>query len=224
MVRRNWMAAVVMVLTAAGVGVAADETVGNRTVVGSVDSGVHVPSRAEVQEMVKAEVAREMPKLLEAEVHKQLGEAIARAGKTARIQSAASTLLTLRSQMELYRIMHNDAAPTLEALTDWKALRMATDSSGAFAAGAKLGPYIQESPVNPFTGRSGVVAAGMGTAGAGWTWDEKKMTLRIVLPEGETEALRAFTLDSAEVVKVRAAPVRPDAVGQMRQQAEALKK
>ena len=64
----------------------------------------------------------------------------------------------------------------------------------------------------------------MATAGAGWTWDEKKMTLRIVLPETETEGLRAFTPDSAEAAKVRAVPARPDAVGQMRQQAEALKK
>jgi hypothetical protein len=223
MVRRNWLAAVVMMLTAAGVGVAAEETVGSRAG-GMGDKGASAPNRAEVEALVRSEVARELPKLLEGEVRKQLGEAIARAGKTARIQSAASTLVTLRSQLELYRIMHNDAAPALEALKDWRALRVATDATGAFVAGANLGPYIQESPVNPFTGRSAVVAAGTATTAAGWTWDEKKMKLRIVLPEGEAEALRAFTLENAEVVKVRAAAVRPDAVMQMRQQGEALAK
>jgi general secretion pathway protein G len=80
------------------------------------------------------------------------------ASNDARNNSVASTLQTLRSQIELYKIQHADAPPT--DATNFLTLMMnASNTTGTTHAGGTdathtLGPYIQAPPVNPANGAS----------------------------------------------------------------------
>lgn len=64
------------------------------------------------------------------------------ASQNARESSLQSTLQTLRSQVELYKLQHGDAIPNL--VTNWSAFT-GTSSFG----GQSFGPYMQAIPVNP---------------------------------------------------------------------------
>ena len=75
------------------------------------------------------------------------------AAETAKASSLVSQLQTMRSQLELYRVQHNDLYPTLaqmdNTIGDFNNLIVATDVNGA--AGTDFGPYLQKAPTNPFT-------------------------------------------------------------------------
>ncbi|MBE0534291.1 MAG: prepilin-type N-terminal cleavage/methylation domain-containing protein [Phycisphaerae bacterium] len=79
------------------------------------------------------------------------------ASTEARESSLVSNLQTIRSQIELYKIQHNDIPPavdTFEAqMTKWT--NLAGDVFDAPAAGL-LGPYLQKVPNNPFTNGNAV--------------------------------------------------------------------
>lgn len=100
------------------------------------------------------------------------------ASTEARENSLKSDLQTVRSQIQLYKIQHNnDALPGagtaswVEAMTD----TAGTDINGALTG--QFGPYLQQVPTNPFsttavigkTVRIGAAAAGAGTDG--WRFD-----------------------------------------------------
>jgi len=84
------------------------------------------------------------------------------ASTDAKKNSLTSQLQTMRSQMELYKLQHNDKPPTKLAAPglhgadplDWDQLTAQTDVSGtAGTAGAqKYGPYLQQIPSNPLNG------------------------------------------------------------------------
>lgn len=89
------------------------------------------------------------------------------ASTEARLNSLCSNLQTIRSQLSLYRIQHNDTWPALGTFENQmiqKTLQDGTpDDAGTF------GPYLQSVPANPFTGTNTVVAPG----GAGaWSYDD----------------------------------------------------
>src|ERR1700734_950359 len=63
------------------------------------------------------------------------------ASQNARISSLQSTLQTLRSQVELYKLQHGDALPDLE--TDWTPFTTVTTWGGN-----NFGPYMQAVPTN----------------------------------------------------------------------------
>ena len=89
------------------------------------------------------------------------------ASTEARENSLRANLQTIRSQIELYKIQHNDNEPTLAAFT--AQMTAQTDITGA--AGTDFGPYLQQIPVNPFTNDNTVDHDG--TAGNGsWDYDE----------------------------------------------------
>jgi general secretion pathway protein G len=70
------------------------------------------------------------------------------ASSEAKVSSLISNLQTVRSQLQLYKIQHNDNYPAagMSGLLLGK-----TNSSGTLnAADAKYGPYLQEFPSNPF--------------------------------------------------------------------------
>jgi general secretion pathway protein G len=71
------------------------------------------------------------------------------ASQSARESSLQSTLQTLRSQIQLYKLQHGDHLPNL--VTDWTPLTNATTYSGT-----SFGPYMQAVPVNQMNGLSGV--------------------------------------------------------------------
>jgi general secretion pathway protein G len=91
------------------------------------------------------------------------------ASNDARNNSVASTLQTLRSQIELFKIQHSDNAPLLG--TAWAVMMnksTTTEIGTAAGAGTNFGPYMQQAPVNP---ANGLTAIGVAAAtNVGWVY------------------------------------------------------
>jgi hypothetical protein len=104
--------------------------------------------------------------------------------REARENSLLSTLQTMRSQLELYKIQHNGRYPSMGQLTGWKALTKRTDANGKITANGPFGPYLRAAPTNPFTGMSAVQPARSKPSGAGWSWDAKRGKLRALMRPG----------------------------------------
>ena len=90
------------------------------------------------------------------------------ASNDARNNSVASTLQTLRGQIELFKIQHNDVPPAATALMTVMTGRTNNADTTQTVATGTLGPYVQSFPINPLNGFSTVVNAA-GTAG-GWVY------------------------------------------------------
>jgi general secretion pathway protein G len=96
------------------------------------------------------------------------------ASTDAKKNSLTSQLQTMRSQVELYKLQHNDKMPvkfqtdgTYGGATkesDWEGLTGQTDVSGntgsAMVGNEKYGPYLQQIPVNPLNGETTIVVNG----------------------------------------------------------------
>jgi len=87
------------------------------------------------------------------------------ASTEAKYSSLAANLQTLRAQIELYKIQHNDDPPTLTGFVDQ--LTGTTDVNGA-TTGSDFGPYMRDIPVEPFTNSATVSASGT----SGWNYTE----------------------------------------------------
>jgi len=116
------------------------------------------------------------------------------ASTEAKANSLASDLQTLRSQIELYKVQHNDVAPTL---ADFPGQMMyTTDVAGNLSAPLNkvrvapfnFGPYLERIPDNPFTNSNLIAAwdAALTTDG----WDYNAAT-------GEIKAAPDTTADTA---------------------------
>jgi len=106
------------------------------------------------------------------------------ASTEAKLNSLASDLHTLRSQIQLYRTQHNDQIP---ALADLTALLLETSDVGGTASGTDVrdpaasppviyGPYLERIPTNPFNDLDTIVAWGAG--GGGWEYDAANGKIR----------------------------------------------
>ncbi len=100
------------------------------------------------------------------------------ASTEAKLSSLCSDLQTTRSQIELYKVQHNDVLPLPEAGgATWNRMTQYSDIAGnvnaAKTAVFAYGPYLQKVPVNQFNDLTTIrVEAGASTAGAntqGWT-------------------------------------------------------
>ena len=92
---------------------------------------------------------------------------------TAELTKANNTyalLKTLRSQLELYKVHHNEDYPALADL--WGALTERTDADGNILPTGDFGPYLTREPLNQFTLSDTVVAPAGGTANDGWEYNE----------------------------------------------------
>ena len=90
------------------------------------------------------------------------------ASNDARNNSVASTLQTLRGQIELYKIQHADTPPAAATLATLMTTK--TDATGAATtATTGFGPYVQAFPTNPANGWN-AVTTGTATANYGWTY------------------------------------------------------
>jgi general secretion pathway protein G len=99
------------------------------------------------------------------------------ASTEAKTSSLCSDLQTVRSQIELYKIQHNDVLPQPESggLT-WNLMTMYTDINGGTAATKDTthiyGPYLQKVPTNQFNNLNSISIAGTTPAAAdnttGW--------------------------------------------------------
>jgi general secretion pathway protein G len=98
------------------------------------------------------------------------------ASTSARQSNLASQDQTIKSQISLYSLQHNDIPPALANLfTDLTSVSDANGNlSGAsgFNSAASFGPYLQAIPTNPLTNSTTVVALGTATAATtGWYYN-----------------------------------------------------
>ncbi len=92
------------------------------------------------------------------------------ASSSAKSSSVQSTLQSIRSQLELYKIQHSDTPPTVTLM--WTALTGPTDSTGNTSTtngGVFVnGPYLQQVPTNPLNGNNAVETVAAASTADGW--------------------------------------------------------
>ncbi|MHC4158261.1 MAG: type II secretion system protein [Planctomycetota bacterium] len=93
----------------------------------------------------------------------------------AKESALVSDLQAMRSQIELYKIHHNDALPGTQSGNDFTtAMTSTTDQDGVVGTGVtfRFGPYMREIPINPFNDFSNVTAGATklaaGTTDTAW--------------------------------------------------------
>jgi len=104
------------------------------------------------------------------------------ASTNARTNSLTSSLQTVRSQLELYKVQHNDNYPSLDNFA--AQMTGQTDINGD--SGTDFGPYLHDVPVNPFTNTNTVGNGDYGTSA--WYYNPADGTFRA----NDTEAHGAF--------------------------------
>jgi len=97
------------------------------------------------------------------------------ASTEAKLNSLCADLQTMRSQIELYKVQHNDVPPALATFVDQ--MTLTTDIDGAVNDGAtpkvrtgafQYGPYLERVPKNPFNNSDTLAAAY--ADGVGWIY------------------------------------------------------
>ena len=81
------------------------------------------------------------------------------ASQEAKLAALKSNLQTVRAQIQLFKIQHNDQSPTV---ADFEAGMTVIDANG-------FGPYLERIPNNPFTNDNTV---GAPASGESWELDE----------------------------------------------------
>lgn len=107
------------------------------------------------------------------------------ASTQSKLSSSQSSLQSLRSQISLYKIQHNDYPPTLETFAD--EMEKKTDADRTVSATGLYGPYVQKVPMNPWNNQRGVGDEPGATIG--WIYDEDTGAIYLStdgVPEGET--------------------------------------
>jgi prepilin-type N-terminal cleavage/methylation domain-containing protein len=114
------------------------------------------------------------------------------ASQDARKSSLASTVQTVKSQIELYKLQHKDKAPLLitDAAGQWEVFLQYSDIDGGLAAAPdltvtppiNLGPYMQTAPVNPLLQSNVIGAPGTVDGSVGWTYDETTGEFHGIVP------------------------------------------
>ena len=91
------------------------------------------------------------------------------ASTSARANSTISQLQTLRSQIQLFKLQHNDSLPDL-VTNQWNQLLSTTNIAGTVdsSAAGLYGPYLQTTPRNSLNNYSTVAAAA--GANVGWIY------------------------------------------------------
>jgi general secretion pathway protein G len=93
------------------------------------------------------------------------------ASSNARNSSVQSTLQSIRSQIELYKIQHNDTPPTLADTTGWAYLTSYSNTTGSIGTTQNttyaFGPYLQQTPSNPLLNLTGISGTATDTTN-GW--------------------------------------------------------
>lgn len=101
------------------------------------------------------------------------------ASTEAKMSSLCSDLQTVRSQIELYKVHHNDNIPTAGGLTLVAAMTGKTEISGVVSDGnpanGEYGPYLQKFPTNQFNDLGDVEeetgTTNLGNGNCGWHFD-----------------------------------------------------
>ncbi len=119
----------------------------------------------------------------------------ANASSSAKASSVRSTLQSIRSQIELYKIQHNDTPPTITQM--WTALTGPTDSTGNTSTtngGVFVnGPYLQQLPKNPLNNNNTAVetVAAASTAD-GWYYTVNAGTYTFLARDGAGATITTY--------------------------------
>jgi general secretion pathway protein G len=103
------------------------------------------------------------------------------ASTQARESSLRSNLQTVRSQIELYKVQHNDSLPASTGGVDFPtAMTGKTDVTGAVSTDPNAyGPYLQQMPTNPFNNKNTVGTDGTAGSGTyGWMFNTSTGTFQ----------------------------------------------
>ena len=102
--------------------------------------------------------------VLAALVVPQLG----RASADPELAALAATLQMVRTQLQYYKLQHNDSFPSL---ADWQQQMLSkTKPNGSSSERGTCGPYLLQVPVNPLDGSRDISPLQDGSGG--WTYDQ----------------------------------------------------
>ena len=88
------------------------------------------------------------------------------AAEDSKLSNLLSNLQSIRAQLELYKMHHNETYPT--NLT--AQLTSKTDSDGTLNPAGAYGPYLHMFPANPFVDDAAEGVKTSGAAGEGWSY------------------------------------------------------
>ena len=88
------------------------------------------------------------------------------AAEDSKLSNLVSNLQSVRAQLELYKMHHNETYPT-NITTQ---LTSKTDSDGTVNASGAYGPYLYVFPANPFIDDAAAAVKTSGAAGEGWSY------------------------------------------------------
>lgn len=108
------------------------------------------------------------------------------ASTDAKLNSCRSSLQSLRSQIELYKIQHNDQPPALATFADQMTTYSDADgNTNATKTGAFIyGPYMQRVPRNPWNNSDTLAAAD--ATGVGWVYDDTTGAIYVGVADAPT--------------------------------------
>jgi len=95
------------------------------------------------------------------------------ASTEAKTNSLMSNLQTARSQIQLYKVQHNDDLPGAASDTTFVEAMTGTTNISGSKTGSDYGPYLQQIPKNPFNDEKTVRidGANAGVNTHGWRFD-----------------------------------------------------
>ena len=107
------------------------------------------------------------------------------ASTSARVASLQGQLQTLRSQIQLFKLQHNDVLPDL-VTNQWNQLMSKTNVTGAVDTTATgiYGPYLESTPSNPLNSNNTDAAAP--GAGVAWVYSTTGPTAGIITATNQT--------------------------------------
>jgi general secretion pathway protein G len=125
------------------------------------------------------------------------------ASTESKVSSCLTTLQTLRSQIALYKIQHNDTPPalaTFEAMmttySDSTGATYATKAAALLAANEAFGPYMQTVPLNAWNQSDTLEDAD--AANLGWVYDEVEGSIYIAVTDvANAEVVTKLTAQGA---------------------------
>src|SRR4051812_7036023 len=106
------------------------------------------------------------------------------ASNDARNNSISSTLQTVRSQLELFKIQHADTPPVAAGMWTIMTGKSNTVDTQTPVATGIFGPYLQQPPVNPANGQSAIGAAAATNVGWVYTTSAGQYTIQAVNTTG----------------------------------------
>jgi general secretion pathway protein G len=118
------------------------------------------------------------------------------ASTDARNNSTSSTLQTIRSQLELFKIQHGDIPPQTTGMAAFVVMlnKSSTNDTGTVAtvpAGTNFGPYLQQSPVNPITKLTGTSTTAS-DATTGWYYNSTTTAYTIYPRSSDGTSITTF--------------------------------